>query len=81
MSLYLNILGVSNFLTLYHCRNRANILGVLVRLSILVTVPNIIGVLGRGSSIVSLGNRRVRPTGKDSVHSVKETLLLARVSV
>ena len=81
MSLYLDILGVSNFLALYHYRNIVNILGVLVSLSTLVTVSNIIGVLSQGSSIVSLRNRRVWPIEKDSVYSIKRTLSLTRVSV
>ncbi len=59
MSLYLNILGVSNFLALYYYYNIVNILGVLVSLSILIIVLNIIRVLDRGSSIISLRNRRV----------------------
>ncbi len=80
-SLYLDILGVSNFPASYHCHNMVNIPGVSVSLSTLATVPNIVGVLGRGSSIVSLGNGRVRPAGKDSVHSVEGTLSSAGVSV
>ncbi len=58
-----------------------NIPGVSVSLSTLATVPNIVGVLGRGSSIVSLGNGRVRPAGKDGVHGVEGTLSSAGVGV